>query len=29
LTPKQFTDAQKRMKALRWEIAAKSKPSTP
>ncbi len=29
LTPKQFTDAQKRMKELRWQIAAKSKPSTP
>ena len=28
LTPKQFTDAQKRMKVLRWQIAAKSKPST-
>ncbi len=29
LTPKQFTDAQKRIKELRWQIAAKSKPSTP
>ena len=29
LTPKQFTDAQKRMKELRWQIAAKSKPSPP
>ena len=29
LTPKQFIDAQKRMKELRWQIAAKSKPSTP
>ena len=29
LTPKQFTDAQKRMKELRWQIAAKSKPATP
>jgi hypothetical protein len=29
LTPKQFTDAQKRMKELRWQIVAKSKPSTP
>jgi hypothetical protein len=29
LTPKQFTDAQKRTKELRWQIAAKSKPSTP
>ena len=29
MTPKQFTDAQKRMKELRWQIAAKSKPSTP
>ena len=29
LTPKQFTDAQKRMKELRWQIAAKSKLSTP
>jgi hypothetical protein len=29
LTPKQFTDAQKRMKEMRWQIAAKSKPSTP
>jgi TPR repeat protein len=28
LTPKQFTDAQKRMKELRWQIAAKSKPAT-
>ena len=29
LTPQQFTDAQKRMKEMRWQIAAKSKPSTP
>jgi TPR repeat protein len=29
LTPQQFIDAQKRMKELRWQIAAKSKPSTP
>ena len=29
MTPKQFTDAQKRMKELRWQIAAKSKSSTP
>jgi len=29
LTPQQFTDAQKRMKELRWQIAAKFKPSTP
>jgi TPR repeat protein len=29
LTPQQFTDAQKRMKELHWQIAAKSKPSTP
>jgi len=29
LTPKQFIDAQKRMKELRWQVAAKSKPSTP
>ena len=28
LTPKQFTDAQKRMKELRWQIAAKSKSAT-
>jgi hypothetical protein len=29
LTPQQFTDAQKRTKALRLQIAAKFKPSTP
>ncbi|MGA3267220.1 MAG: tetratricopeptide repeat protein [Verrucomicrobiota bacterium] len=29
LTPQQFTDAQKRMKELRWQIAAKLKSSTP
>ena len=29
MTPKQFTDAQKRMKELRWQIAAKAKSSTP
>ena len=29
LTPQQFIEAQKRMKKLRWQIAAKSKPSTP
>ena len=29
MTPKQFTDAQKRMKELRWQIAARPKPSTP
>jgi TPR repeat protein len=29
MTPKQFTDAQKRMKVLRLQIAAKSKSSTP
>ena len=29
LTPKQFTDAQKRMKELRWQIAAKSRPPAP
>jgi len=28
LTPKQFTDAQKRIKELHWQIVAKSKPST-
>jgi TPR repeat protein len=27
LTPKQFTDAQKRIKELHWQIIAKSKPS--
>jgi TPR repeat protein len=27
LTPKQFIDAQKRMKELRWQVAAKSKPA--
>ncbi len=29
MTPKQFTDAQKRTKELRWQIVAKSKSSTP
>jgi hypothetical protein len=29
LSPKQFTDAQKRIKELRWDIAAKSKSSAP
>lgn len=29
LTPQQFTDAQKRTKELRWQIAAKFKPSAP
>ena len=29
LTPQQFTDAQKRMKELHWQIVAKSRPSTP
>ena len=29
LTPQQFTDAQKRIKELRWQISAKSKPSNP
>ena len=28
LTPKQFTDAQKRMKEMRWQITSKSKSST-
>jgi len=28
LTPKQFIDAQKRMKELRWQVAPKSKPPT-
>jgi TPR repeat protein len=29
LTPKQFIEAQKRMKELRWQVVAKSKASTP
>jgi hypothetical protein len=29
LSPQQFTDAQKRTKALRLQVAARSKPSTP
>ena len=29
LTPKQFTDAQKRMKEMRWQITPKSKSSAP